>query len=276
VVLSDHGQSQGTTFADRYGVTLDRLARGACGLSAGVDAPPSDGPLALAGGLLARRLREHAPDLEHQSGGAAEAARVAAEQAAAAEGLLVLASGSLGLIYLTRLPGRLTLERIQAVQPDLLSALVDHPGVGFVLVDTEDGGPVALGRDGAHFLAEGRVVGTDPLVPYGPLTVPRLLRADGFAHMPDLLVSSRYDPQTDEVAAFEPLVGSHGGVGGPQTTAFLLHPVDLSAPPEPLFGAEQVHRVLRGWLASLGHAAYAPPVEEDAAAPAEEDNLLSR
>jgi hypothetical protein len=32
------------------------------------------------------------------------------------------------------------------------------------------------------------------------------------------------------VAAYEELVGSHGGLGGPQTDAFLLHPADMAVP----------------------------------------------
>jgi hypothetical protein len=82
-------------------------------------------------------------------------------------------------------------------------------------------------------------------------------RTDGFAHCPDLVVNSVWDPQTDEVAAFEDLVGSHGGLGGEQTRPFVLHPADLPVPEEPVRGAEQVHRLFRGWLAHLGHTAYA-------------------
>ena len=33
---------------------------------------------------------------------------------------------------------------------------------------------------------------------------------------------SQYDPELGEVAAFEELIGSHGGLGGPQTAA--VHP----------------------------------------------------
>ena len=40
------------------------------------------------------------------------------------------------------------------------------------------------------------------------------------------MVNSRYDPELDEVAAFEDQVGSHGGLGGPQTHPFLLYPDD--------------------------------------------------
>ncbi len=59
------------------------------------------------------------------------------------------------------------------------------------------------------------------------------------------------------MAAFEELVGSHGGMGGTQSFPFLLHPLELEAPGEPLVGAEAVHRLLRRWLVQLGHERYA-------------------
>ena len=45
-------------------------------------------------------------------------------------------------------------------------------------------------------------------------------------HAPDLLLLSQYDPVMGEVAAFEELIGSHGGLGGPQTEPFILHPAE--------------------------------------------------
>ena len=35
---------------------------------------------------------------------------------------------------------------------------------------------------------------------------------------------SIYDPVKNEVAAFEELVGSHGGIGGEQSFPFISHP----------------------------------------------------
>ena len=60
------------------------------------------------------------------------------------------------------------------------------------------------------------------------------------------------DAETGEVAAFEELVGSHGGIGGAQTEAFLLYPAAFEAPPDTVLGAPAVHRVLVGWLEGLG------------------------
>jgi len=70
-------------------------------------------------------------------------------------------------------------------------------------------------------------------------------------------VNSKYWAGSDEVAAFEELVGSHGGMGGGQSHPFALFPSDWRAPDEPVVGAETLHRHMRGWLADLGHDAYA-------------------
>ncbi len=75
---------------------------------------------------------------------------------------------------------------------------------------------------------------------------------DAYTTAADLMVNSRYDADLDEVAAFEDQVGSHGGLGGPQTHPFLLYPVELSAPPEPIFTSVGMHRVLKTWLAEVG------------------------
>jgi hypothetical protein len=89
-------------------------------------------------------------------------------------------------------------------------------------------------------------------------------RTSTFPHCADLMINSRYDPETDEATAFEPHVGSHGGLGGPQARGFLVHPREF-APPASVVGAEQLHRVFRGWLTDLGH-----PVPEPAAEPGPE------
>jgi hypothetical protein len=100
------------------------------------------------------------------------------------------------------------------------------------------------------------VEGDDPLAPFGPNAARHLRRTDAFPHCPDVMVNSAYWEETGEVAAFEELVGSHGGMGGTQSHPFVLHPSDLPWPSELVVGAEQVHRILRDWLARLGHTAY--------------------
>jgi len=54
------------------------------------------------------------------------------------------------------------------------------------------------------------------------------------------------------VAAFEELIGSHGGLGGMQTHPMLLHPSDWAIDEE-IVGAPAVYRQLRRWIESTGH-----------------------
>jgi hypothetical protein len=171
--------------------------------------------------------------------------------------LSVMASGCLGLITFPREPGRVPLERLERRYPMLVPTLRDHPGIGFVLVRSERDGALALGARGTNFLDQGRAQGDDPLAPYGAHAADHVRRTDAFTHCPDLLVNSSYWEEADEVAAFEELVGSHGGMGGGQSHPFVLFPAELDWPEEPVVGAECVHRIFRSWLAGLGHDAYA-------------------
>jgi hypothetical protein len=68
----------------------------------------------------------------------------------------------------------------------------------------------------------------------GPNTASHLRRTDSFANTPDILVNSFYDPDIDEGAAFEELIGFHGGLGGKQAEPFVLFPTGFpidAAPP---------------------------------------------
>jgi uncharacterized membrane protein YvlD (DUF360 family) len=254
VVLSDHGQSQGETFRQRYGHTLEDLVRSACETERlHTEADGEDDAAAYLGAGLTELSRD-----DTMAARAARRASPALEAPADSTlpDLSVMASGNLGLISLPREPGRTSHERIEQLHSRLLTALRAHPGIGFVLVRSEHHGAVALGAGGAHYLDEARVEGEDPLAPFGPNAAAHLRRTDSFPHCPDVVVNSSYWAETDEVAAFEELVGSHGGMGGTQSRPFVLHPTGLPWPEAPVVGAERVHRILRGWLGSLGHAAY--------------------
>ena len=73
------------------------------------------------------------------------------------------------------------------------------------------------------------------------------------AEAPDLYVNSALDPVTNDVNAFEGLVGSHGGLGGWQDQGMLLAPADLmSAIPSRIEGADALHDVLVGMLERCG------------------------
>jgi len=275
VCLSDHGQTQGENFANRFGETVEQLVGRLCGgdpeggtgrqrATEGWQVGAALAEAASGPGLVARRLRdrvERAGSAEHTY---RDAAGAPGKVARVAPGVVCVVSGHTAMVSFTDLPGRVPIEAIERRWPRLLPALVDHPGVGFVLVHSEEFGPVVLGRDGLHRLDSGVVIGADPLEPYGPHAARLVARTSTFPHCADVMVNSRFDPTTEESPAFEPHVGSHGGLGGPQQHGFLLHPAGFAEPGE-VVGAEHLHRVLRGWLTDLGHPdprASSTPVQE--------------
>jgi hypothetical protein len=65
------------------------------------------------------------------------------------------------------------------------------------------------------------------------------------------MVNSFYDPQLEQGCAFEELISFHGGMGGPQTRAFLLAPAAFTLPEGEIVGAERVHEILAGWRREL-------------------------
>jgi hypothetical protein len=152
------------------------------------------------------------------------------------------------LIYFPEQPGRATRERIDDAHAGLIERLAADPWVGLVLVGSETEGALGLGQRGRRRLLDDTVDGEDPLAPFGSHAADHLRRLDSFATVGDLVVNSAIDPLTGEVAAFEELVGSHGGLGGRQTRPFLVHPADLAPAADPLVGAPAVYETLVGWV----------------------------
>jgi uncharacterized membrane protein YvlD (DUF360 family) len=272
VILSDHGQSQGATFKQRYGLTLEELVRKSISVKHSVESIESEdagwGNISVfLTGLLndiipnsnqfaARLLRRFARsrmylnqvvlgpyrDFLNRFGETHDP--VSAE-------VIVLASGNLGLIYLTDWEERMSYEQINKEFPGLIDGLARHEGVGFLLIQSEQNGPMAIGAEGIHILGSGEISGEDPLALFGPNAATHLMRTNSFPHSPDILVNSLYNPETDEVAAFEELVGSHGGLGGNQTKAFLMFPAEWELQDDDIIGAGELHKQMKYWLRQI-------------------------
>lgn len=164
--------------------------------------------------------------------------------------LIVLGSGNLGLIYLTQWKKRLYYEEIISLFPNLIPGLVKHPGIGFALVDSYTNGPMVIGADGIYYLNNDEIVGENPLKNFGKNAAMHLKRHNKFEHMPDILVNSFYDPDSEEICAFEELIGSHGGLGGSQTRPFILYPSEWEDPGE-LVGANSIYNFLKDEMEEL-------------------------
>jgi uncharacterized membrane protein YvlD (DUF360 family) len=237
VVLSDHGQTQGATFKQRNGYGLDELVERSLAGGEVADFAGGDEQSAMVGHAVSEatgRGRDRRPKNDVSD-----------------RAVVVLGSGNLGLVYLMEERRRLTLEEIEERHPRLIGALCGHPHVGWLLVRSAERGPLVLGATGVRRLGDGRVEGDDPLAHFAPTAAQHLLRTDGFEHVADIMVGSFYDPELDEGCAFEELISFHGGLGGPQTRPFILHPEALRVPEDPIIGAAALHDLLAGWRRAL-------------------------
>jgi uncharacterized membrane protein YvlD (DUF360 family) len=251
VVLSDHGQTQGATFKQRNGYGLDDLVRRSV---SDVDVSQM------------RAGDENDATVGHAVSEATgrDTKKKKSKKDVSDEDVVVLGSGNLGLVYLMDLRRRMTLEEIEARHPRLLSALREHPHVGWLLVRSEQRGAVVLGARGARYLENDELEGDDPLARFSPNAASHLLRADGFMHVADIMVGSFYDPVLDEGCAFEELISFHGGIGGPQTRPFLLYPASLALPDGDIVGAPTVNGILLDWRRQLNGSAPAVAAPREA------------
>jgi uncharacterized membrane protein YvlD (DUF360 family) len=246
-ILSDHGQSWGATFKQRYDKTIDQLLEGLLSDEASVTAVDAT---EHAGGQTSAMMTEVQQMSGKESSGlrkkmtrglgklAHRSLRKQEPEAAAPARVVACSSGNLANVYFN-LPagtamadGKIALSRLDAAHPGMTDGLVRHEGVGLVIGYADDGAPVVLGKDGRRDLVTGKVHDSDPLTAYGDpaLRARQLRRVADFPHAGDLiLVSTLYDDGT--VAAFEELVGNHGGLGGLQTEPFIIHPADMIVPP---------------------------------------------
>ncbi len=283
IVLSDHGQSLGATFLQRYGVSLGEFVRSLMSGRATViqTATKAEGSVfvnsflseitksqgvgpTVARAALKGKTTDGIVDLDSE----------AEPPVADASSIAVVGSGNLGLVWFTGHDHRLTVEELEELHPGLVAAVAAHPGVGMLMVRSSEFGAVVFGPKGTRFLDQDRVEGEDPTTIFGPHTVMSLRREDAMVNAPDLLLISQYDPEMGEVAAFEELIGSHGGLGGPQTEPFILHPVEWELDEEVPLGAPAIYRNIRRWLDAigiqLGKPAGSIPTPAAAVAPASE------
>jgi len=239
-IFSDHGQSKGATFKQCYGVSLDELVQKLLPEKERVylDVNPNRSHFSQVSVISSQSLRNKLKNSFKRD-----------DQKDAK--VIVLASGNVGLIYFTNWKHRLTSEEIEQSYPNLISGLLDHEGIEFILVNSQQYGPIVLSSRGKYYLESDKVEGKNPLAKFGGNAASQLRRTDSFNYVPDVMVMSRYDQEKDEVAAFEDLIGSHGGIGGDQTKPFIMHPAKWNLNDEPIVGAEQVYKVLKNKIGIL-------------------------
>ena len=241
LLLSDHGQSFGATFEQRYGMSILEYIQSL--LPHGTDAVQTgggdDGSLSVVammgeldnirersmGGRAGRALVDRTQRIMQRN-----VDRQPSYQEVKPANVTVCHSGNLAQVYFDVFPRKVSLNELNAAYPSMVDTLVDHEGVGFV-VAYDEGVPYVFGENGVRNLYTGDVTGQDPLFPFGDvdLRARQMKRVADFPHAGDLIINSTLYPD-GTVAALEELIGNHGGLGGEQTDAFIFHPDDMEVP----------------------------------------------
>jgi hypothetical protein len=227
ILVSDHGQAQGATFRQMHdGKTLEDYVAEFTGTKE-VEAltDPTEDRTSLDKNTSSNR----------------------------ASTIAVTGSGNLGNIWLKKITGRATQKNIDKLYPNLIGNLLKTKGVGFLVIKSDQNKHICLSSKGSVELESGVAQGVNPLSSYGEFWQKELLRLSSMDTAPDIAVISSYDPIKGEVYAFEELVGSHGGMGGWQTEALLMHPKRFKIDKQHLsggviVGATTLHKVLRQWM----------------------------
>ena len=246
VIQSDHGQTNGATFKQRYGESFEDFIKSLLPQDMTMFAKMSSnedhyGNTFMPFSKQIDNLKNRSEDDEKKELSDSE--------------VIVLASGNLAMIYLTQWRHRLTYEEINTLFPELIPGIVKNEYIGFILVRSSEKGDMAIGRNGTYYLDSDEIEGINPLENFGKNIVRHLKRNSSFKYTPDILVNSFYDTENDEVCAFEELIGSHGGAGGSQSKPFILYPSQWNTPNEEIIGAENIYKILKTNLKNLKESA---------------------
>lgn len=246
VIQSDHGQTNGATFKQRYGESFEDFVKSLLPQNVNMYANMSSNEDHFAEVYIPfsdriRRFKNRNNEDED---------KVISESE-----VIVLASGNLAMIYLTRWSHRLTYEEISEMFPEMIPGIVSNEYVGFIVVRSSQKGDMVIGKNGTYYLNSDEIEGENPLEGFGDNIAKHMKRNSSFKYTPDILVNSFYDAERDEVCAFEELVGSHGGVGGSQSKPFILYPSNWDVPDEEIVGAENIYRLLKTNLANIKDSA---------------------
>jgi len=261
VIISDHGLAQGIPFHQLYGHTLEQLIRKILNDQFNIiDTGASEETKGYVNSLLQLALAPHqklnqtAKKLYEQykkEKGEFFYFDLPMEEAKVKQSDIVLcASGSLAMLYFINIPKRLLLEDIKVLYPNLIEALVLHPGIGFIAIDSIANGPVVINAEGIYYLLPMNYEGKNPLAIYEESAPDQIRKLFSYTNTGDMIIQSKYDPLTEQIPAFENLLAHHGGIGGDQTLAFVMHP-EKFVYEKKITDATEMHKQLKNWQKQL-------------------------
>ncbi len=234
-IMSDHGMTESLPFHHLYGQTL-----GAFIASHGVTPPTASelDPRPYRDLATLHQLEELSAEIGPRTSSATgffldRVMRLAMRigtgplQAGLADNhdspVVAIYSSALANVYFTHSTERAGIPDIDEMAPGLLGALVQHPGIGLVVVLSE-GKTWALHQGGRVCLDEASETELEFLRMYDQpaLVCAQLMELAAMPSAGDLLVFGAYDGTT--VVNFEDHGGAHGGLGGVQQFPFMVSP----------------------------------------------------
>jgi len=238
VILSDHGQTPGYPFQNRFGATLGDAV--SAFLHENQKAAVSSGSMEFSKtqiGYLQDELEARTNSWRHRiyrltknhlqrkiHDLVPETLKIDPEG-----GVVITYSSSLAHLYITGSGAPLNWKEVEEAQPMLLRFLCRHKGIGFILARGEEAGQLMIFHRG------GRICVTDNpcfhqyelefLRPYGAPyeLLDQLYRFGLGPRCGDLILFGALDKEG--IACFDDQVGGHGSVGGEQSRPFLILPL---------------------------------------------------
>jgi hypothetical protein len=110
---------------------------------------------------------------------------------------------------------------------------------------------MVINAEGIYYLLQMNFEGKNPLANYEESAAAQIRKLFQYNNTGDIIIQSKYDPLSDQIPAFENLVAHHGGIGGDQTLAFLMHPEKLVYE-KAITDATDMHIQLKKWQKQLG------------------------
>ncbi len=238
VILSDHGQTPGYPFQNRFGATLGDAVSGflrenqTASVSSGAQEFTSlhlgflqDELEARDRGWRKRAYRRTKNYLQRKIQDLVpETLKIDPEG-----GVVITYSSSLAHLYITGSPHRLNWQEIEQAQPLLLRFLKKHRGIGFVLAKGKEENEICIFHQRGHIhLTENPRFHQEELEFLRPYGAPYDLLAQlyRFGQGPrcgDLVLFGALDEEG--IACFDDQVGGHGSVGGEQSRPFIILPL---------------------------------------------------
>ena len=239
VILSDHGQTPGYPFENRFGATLGDTVSSF--LRENQIASVSSGSMEttrmqleyLQDELEARkkgwryRLYRHTKDRIQKKIQDLVPETIKIDQEG---GVVVTYSSTLAHLYITGTESSLNWKEVEEAQPPLLRFLQKHRGIGFILARGENPNELMIfHREGSICVTENPQFSQDEIAFLRPYGVPYDLVDDLYRfglgpRCGDLVLFGALDDEG--IACFDDQVGGHGSVGGEQSRPFIILPVD--------------------------------------------------